>query len=394
MSRMKRSPKLFLLLSFICLLNLIKGDCKTCIDQGEKCYKESFDQYYWTYSYKKIGECKNGLVCGPKDKNSNLIDYICKPVSNFGQTCSKDFECNIGLVCLNNVCSNSRFSAIGEPCSNTYDCEGTNSYCSIEGVCSGPVICKSDIDCKYGYYCTSSSSSSSKYCTIQPTLGQPCYFNGFTDYCLNSTCQNSYSSSSSSYYYGSCQYPILKTFGKPCSNSYECDYTNNLYCSSYSNICEYYTKMIKEPINGNCSNVTGIGSSQVLIKGNTCDDAFDCSCIDGECHQSDLLPMQISNIVNPLVNCLHSHACKLIVNNSYSLNSCASRNCANEMCKYLKASYDINSIDNNSNNPLQCGNTEFIINYCDSVGSNSSSINYNHKFKLILIIIIIIFSFL
>ncbi|EAL61799.1 hypothetical protein DDB_G0291630 [Dictyostelium discoideum AX4] len=157
--------------------------------------------------------------------------------------------------------------------------------------------------------------------------------------------------------------------------------------------------MIKEPINGYCSNVTGIGSSQVLIKGNTCDDAFDCSCIDGECHQSDLLPMQISNIVNPLVNFLHSNGCKLIVNNSYSLNSCASRNCANEMCKYLKASYDINSIDN-SNNPLQCGNTEFIINYCNSVGSSSSSSifnNYNHKFKLIItiiIIIIIIFSFL
>jgi hypothetical protein len=68
--------------------------------------------------------------------------------------------------------------AVGEPCANSYECGGNNTYCKVGASCPGRCalleepgqLCQRDIDCSGSSFC----STTTQRCTVAAKLNEPC----------------------------------------------------------------------------------------------------------------------------------------------------------------------------------------------------------------------------
>ncbi|KAM9979682.1 hypothetical protein ACTFIZ_005930 [Dictyostelium cf. discoideum] len=343
---------LYLLVSLIFLIVLAKGDvCMRCFQDEEKCtFKKSGDDFLYT------GSClSDGFVCGPYN-NQTKENFVCRPVAQLGEECFRDSDtesgiCKVGLVCLKGICSDAKFSSIGEECEKQSDCYSKFSTCT-NNVCTNPTNeCKYEEDCLYTQYCQD------KVCTPRIQRGKNCSLEANQEPCAHPLfCQNTYSNDEE---VGTCQNLFQNGLGSACISDEDCNTQEALYCSEKSNICEKYVTPTQ---NGNCTNDKDV-----------CGQFQECGC-GGKCYDQ-FTPITQRDVILPLYECLNENECSLS-GNLYSPSSCASKNCRSKVCKYLETSYGLTD----DTCPSIKSSVE---SYCN----DSSKISYS-LFSLLLILII------
>ncbi|MCX7959484.1 MAG: hypothetical protein N3B13_10605 [Deltaproteobacteria bacterium] len=170
--------------------------------KDEKCYK---------------GLCNTNFVCN----TNNICIEPCKK----GESCQSDSECDYGLICIENICSEVEI----------------NSFYKT---------CNSDSECKYGAKCLSAEQKS---CTRPKDAGETCQY---TDECRSGLfCDDTEK-----------RCIFLPGTGEKCAGGTMCD--NNSGCDTTDGVCKELPK-INEPC---LSNQYG----QVLCQGGLL-------CIDGIC---------------------------------------------------------------------------------------------------------------
>ncbi|KAK5583459.1 hypothetical protein RB653_005054 [Dictyostelium firmibasis] len=345
----------FIYLYLICeVFSSYAPECSSCFSEGQRCMVLDTN----SGSYKNGGECYNGLVCTAKNKGDDEKNWQCMKPIELNGNCSGENSCDIGLTCdpVEYKCLNSRFAQIGEKCSSVLDCSGTLSSCK-NGICTVEPSGKCDdaSDCEYGSTC------SNNLCKPLGKQGEPCDNYKGTHCIYGLTCVTNSSTS------GTCGALYSKPLGGTCSSDNDCNQSQNLYCSIKTNICEEYIEP-QQP-KTNCS-----------LTQDSCDQFHECSC-DGKCYQSSAFPTQVSQGIEPLVNCILKNKCTWVTN-FFSSDSCMTKNCGSELCKYSGATI--------FDNALSCGNTHQSEKYCDS---NSVSRVSSSIILLISSLIILIFYF-
>ncbi|KAN0029438.1 hypothetical protein ACTA71_007565 [Dictyostelium dimigraforme] len=331
--------------------------CSTCFSEGQGCMVLDPN----SGRYKNGGECNNGLVCAAKNKGDDEKNWQCMKPIELNGACSGENSCVIGLTCdpVEYKCLNSRFAQIGEKCSSSLDCSGTLASCT-NNICTAEPNGKCDdaSDCQYGSTCSNS------LCVPLRNQGESCdFYKG--DTCIYGlSCVTNATSGTS----GTCGPLFSKPLGGSCLSDDDCNQSANLYCSQKSRLCEEYVQPSQPTTN--CS-----------LTENSCDQFHQCSC-DGKCYQSAPLPTQVTDGMQPLVNCILKNKCTWVTN-FFSSESCLTKNCAQELCKYNGVTI--------MDNPLTCGNNHQSDTYC-----KSNSVRVISNSMLLLLIssfLILIFNF-
>ncbi|KAM9974150.1 hypothetical protein ACTFIW_003062 [Dictyostelium discoideum] len=345
---------LLLLLSLSGVFTAYTPQCSSCYSEGQRCMILDTN----SGTYKNGGECNDGLVCAAKNKGEDEKNWICMKPIELNGVCAGESSCVIGLTCdpVEFKCLNSRFAQIGEKCSKDTDCSGTLASCT-NNICKSESSGKCDdaSDCEYGSTCSNS------LCVPLRKQGESC------DSMKGETCIYGLSCLSNS----TCGPLFSKPLGASCLMDDDCNQPENLYCSQKSHLCEEYVQP-KQPTT-NCS-----------LTENSCDQFHECSC-DGKCYQSSPFPTQVTSGMQPLVNCVLKNKCTWVTN-FFSSDSCITKNCASELCKY-------NGVTT-MNNALTCGNNHQSNIYCaDSNSVSRTNINNSMLLLILLLSILLIFNF-
>ncbi|KAN0015839.1 hypothetical protein ACTFIU_005786 [Dictyostelium citrinum] len=351
---------LILLVLLLSLNSVFAGytpQCSACFSEGQRCMV--FDEN--TGSYKNGGECNDGLVCAAKNRGDDEKNWTCMKPIELNGVCAGESSCVIGLTCdpVEYKCLNSRFAQIGEKCSSETDCSGALASCT-NNVCTAEPSGKCDdaSDCEYGSTCSNS------LCVPLRKQGESCDFMKGESCIYGLSCVTNSTGSA-----GICGPLFSKPLGGSCFVDDDCNQSENLYCSQKSHLCEEYVEP-KQPTT-NCS-----------LTQDSCGPFHQCSC-DGKCYQSSPLPTQVSSGIQPLVNCVLKNKCTWVTN-FFSSDSCITKNCASELCKYNGVTI--------MDNALTCGNNHQSDTYCDSNSVSRVTVN-NSMLLLFTTLLILIFYF-
>ncbi|KAK5578469.1 hypothetical protein RB653_008140 [Dictyostelium firmibasis] len=286
--------KYLILLIILTFIPLIKSYCVSCINPGEKCRIVGIE-----------GECSNGFVCATNVKNGNNLNYTCQPRIKINQNCFDDNTCEFGLICDGDICKDTKFSNIGQECSMDSDCS------SKKAKCSGGVCKNMEGTCDYDGDCPKNQQCSDHLCYDFKTQGQICTVGGIS--CIDDL--ECYSSNKTNGEIGVCEKINKKALGQNCSDSYQCNGSDNLYCSN--NICEKY-----------------IITNQSCSSGSECDEFHSCGC-DGKCY---LTSLPIIPNYDTFTECFQTKCGGIFPENEFSSKSCLAKNCAKEICNYFSSS--------------------------------------------------------
>ncbi|KAN0027939.1 hypothetical protein ACTFIV_009765 [Dictyostelium citrinum] len=342
---------LYILISLIFLIVLVKGDCMKCFQDDQKCSYTDLDGILRT------GSCEgDGFVCGPYKNETKKENYVCRPFAQLNEACFENDDtefgiCLIGLVCQKGICVNAKFSTVGDSCEQQSDCYSKFATCTNK-ICTNPTNeCKYEEDCLFSQYCQD------KVCTARIQRGQDCPLNKNEEACVQPlVCQNTKGDEE----IGTCQNLFQNEIGSACNNDEDCNSEKSLYCNN--GICQEYVEPVQK---GNCTTDEDV-----------CDRYHRCGC-DGEC-VGQFTPLTQKDNLLPLVECLNENKCRLS-GNIYSSSSCASKYCGPQLCKYLEASYGV--LDD-----VVCPSIKSVVKeYCNT--NDSSKISYS-LFSLLLILII------
>ncbi|KAN0029557.1 hypothetical protein ACTA71_007686 [Dictyostelium dimigraforme] len=345
---------LHILISLIFIIVLVRGSdyCMKCYDEGAKCAFLKSDGSY------DVGGCVDNLVCGPLNNKTTIENFVCRPFSKKNEECfsfsgSDAGICVMGLVCVNDKCSNAHFSSIGEACEQQTDCISNFATCTNK-ICTNPTNeCKNEDDCGYSQYCQSN------VCTPRINPGKNCTIYG-DEMCIQPLiCQEAYKDEE---FIGTCQTPIQNGIGGNCNIDTNCNINDGLYCNN--GICEEYVEPIQK---GNCTTDASI-----------CDQYHSCDC-QGKCY-AQFTPLTKINSSIPFEKCVSENQCRFD-GNVLSSSSCISKNCGKQLCTFLKVSYGVSG-------DTVCPNVKYSLDqYCGT----SSKISYSLFSLLLLLIISLLF---
>ncbi|KAM9994660.1 hypothetical protein ACTFIZ_007790 [Dictyostelium cf. discoideum] len=354
---MKLSIICIFVVIFITIYKINADICQNCLNKGDLCtglFSENLDNGTVVDSYKFIGNCQSGLVCGPVNTTNvipNKVNWICREYGKKDRSCFNGLECEFGLVCnRKQICIQGNFTQLGDGCVRDSDCSGYFPKCINEICQKYKNQCFTNNDCAYNQICDSKLNQ----CIDYLFEGDKC--NQDSDYCFtglkclsNKVCGKEYLG-----------------LGSQCSiTNSQCDTTKGYYCSPNSLVCE---KFVGAPNVMNCSD----GSET-----NQCGDYYGCSC-DGKCYQNKPSPIQTTPY-QTLVDCAYDNKCQIITNIN-SNQSCVFQKCQRELCEYKKLYYQ--------NSKITCDSEFLISQYCSNIIDNFS-IKISIPTFLILLILLI-----
>ncbi|EAL63896.1 hypothetical protein DDB_G0287063 [Dictyostelium discoideum AX4] len=295
--------------------------CIKCLEFGESCNSN--------------GACSKDSVC-TSDTERFQENPVCSEPKELGQDCKNDEQCRLGTKCkkeLNNEfgsCSDIKFAQVGEKCSQDFDCSGRLLKCK-EGICvkpTGDLPCGVENPCPFGEYCQYSSKTCNKQLKENDNCLQStqCPVGHFCDE-TSKKCKKSFT---------------LLENDKCASFSHDqCNTDLDLYCAK-AGICEKL-------------NITYPGLC--LRMENHCSPFHQCSCSDYKCHPTREFGSSFVKTYKDFNQCIEKHKCQFTYNR-FSNNSCITKNCGPQFCKFNRALQP--------DNQLNCGKVA-ITNYCQTV---------------------------
>ncbi|EGC28839.1 hypothetical protein DICPUDRAFT_159667 [Dictyostelium purpureum] len=266
--------------------------------------------------------CKNDLVCSSAEKQWNIKPTCMKSIKE-GESCQNSEQCFLGLKCnipentSTGTCMNMNFAQVNHKCEKDIDCSGDDLKCKdSKCIRNNDIKCGLNNPCQYGDYC----HLPSRECKKLKKEGESCG--------LSVECQYGRFCDPSS---KKCIKILSLNEGDKCQaySNDQCNAANDIYCGT-SGVCEKLD--LRDP--GKC-----------LRMDNLCAPLHKCSCTDFKCYPTRLFGEEFSSALINFYNCADKHQCQFTINR-FSPDSCLTKNCASEFCKFNLAI--------NPNNNLNC----------------------------------------
>ncbi|MEZ4461217.1 MAG: hypothetical protein R3E66_16160 [bacterium] len=120
--------------SYVCMRSESKAEQESCI-QSRECQKGLTCLSNTCKRIPSLGEpcddyCNDGAVC---IVDLEIGELVCQERKALGDLCTYDFECALGLMCLNQACHPQGQAQVGESCVDAWNCQSFK--CSEAGVC-------------------------------------------------------------------------------------------------------------------------------------------------------------------------------------------------------------------------------------------------------------------